>query len=212
MHKLKALAAGTAVATSIIGGAGMASADTAHQGDTLSEMYPSTWRYVCVANVAEGRIPDCNTLITGQQIRGNISAAERHNIDVWFSHVQPQRQFVAQSSTSNRVIKRHSTRWRRRTYQAPQVHHRARQAAPVYSGGGGGGCVPDYIVRRESGGNYKAENPTSTASGKYQFLDSTWNGYGGYSHAADAPPAVQDAKACQVWDGGRGSSNWALTR
>jgi murein DD-endopeptidase MepM/ murein hydrolase activator NlpD len=47
----------------------------------------------------------------------------------------------------------------------------------------------------ESGGDYHAKASGSTASGAYQFLDSTWAGYGGYARAADAPPAVQDAKA-----------------
>jgi hypothetical protein len=49
----------------------------------------------------------------------------------------------------------------------------------------------------ESGGNYQAKAARSSASGAYQFLDSTWNGYGGYTHAADAPPAIQDAKAAE---------------
>jgi hypothetical protein len=47
----------------------------------------------------------------------------------------------------------------------------------------------------ESGGDYTAAASSSTASGAYQFLDSTWAGYGGYRRAIDAPPAVQDAKA-----------------
>ncbi len=47
----------------------------------------------------------------------------------------------------------------------------------------------------ESGGDYTARARGSTASGAYQFLDSTWDGYGGYRRAGNAPPAVQDAKA-----------------
>ena len=206
MQKLKKLAAATAVATSIIGGgASMASADTANAGDTLSDLYPDSWRYVCVVNVAEGRIPDCDTLVTGQELRSQVSAEERHNIDVWFANVprQPVAAAPAQSSSSGGSSSSGSSS------AAPAAAQPAQQ--PVYSGGGGG-CVPDYIVQRESGGDYTAENPTSTASGKYQFLDGTWNGYGGYQHASDAPPAVQDAKACEVWDNGNGSSHWALTR
>jgi murein DD-endopeptidase MepM/ murein hydrolase activator NlpD len=49
----------------------------------------------------------------------------------------------------------------------------------------------------ESGADYRAQSRGSSASGAYQFLDTTWNGYGGYTHAKDAPPAVQDAKAAE---------------
>lgn len=53
------------------------------------------------------------------------------------------------------------------------------------------------IRKLESGGNYRAQAAGSTASGAYQFLDSSWAGYGGYTHAKDAPPEVQDAKAAE---------------
>ena len=197
MQKLKTFAAATAVATSIIGGgASTAGADTVKSGDKLTTLYPDSWGYVCIVNVAEGRIPDCNTLVTGQEIRGQVSAEERHNLDVWFANIPSQPVVVAASEPATS------------SYQAPSQPEPA--PAPDYGSGGGGGCVPDYIVQRESGGDYTAENPTSTASGKYQFLDGTWNGYGGYQHASDAPPAVQDAKACEVWDNGNGASHWAL--
>lgn len=70
-------------------------------------------------------------------------------------------------------------------------------------------AIPDYICRRESNMTTNAKNPHSTASGKYQFLDSTWNGYGGYAHASDAPEAVQDQKAAELWNNGRGCSHWS---
>jgi hypothetical protein len=63
------------------------------------------------------------------------------------------------------------------------------------SGACGGDLPPCWIMMRESRGQIRAKNPSSSASGKWQILDSTWNGYGGYAHASDAPESVQDAKA-----------------
>lgn len=75
---------------------------------------------------------------------------------------------------------------------------------PVFSGTSGtGGCASGggsldgtsaENIARESGGNYCAYNP-SGACGAYQIMPTTWNGYGGYASACDAPPAVQDEKA-----------------
>jgi murein DD-endopeptidase MepM/ murein hydrolase activator NlpD len=54
------------------------------------------------------------------------------------------------------------------------------------------------IRHMETGGDYTVAVTTSTASGAYGFLDSSWGGYGGYARAKDAPPPVQDAKAAEL--------------
>lgn len=99
--------------------------------------------------------------------------------------------------------------------QRKQLEAQARSAQEWQSAVGGAGAgvgagfgpIGDGVVdierimatirNRESGGDYRAKNPHSTASGAYQFIDSTWGGYGGYARAMDAPQAIQDAKARQ---------------
>lgn len=67
------------------------------------------------------------------------------------------------------------------------------------------------IVRRESGFSPTAKNPRSSASGLYQFINSTWRTCGtGYPTAMSAPVSVQVGCAKRIWNNGRGASHWAL--
>lgn len=98
---------------------------------------------------------------------------------------------------------------------ADALQAQAAAAAARRSGGGGGrgSCdravnygadngsysVPSEIVMRESGGNYGSCNEGSGACGAYQVIPSTWDGYGGYGSACDAPPSVQDQWAAEAY-------------
>lgn len=60
--------------------------------------------------------------------------------------------------------------------------------------------LQELVQNFESGGNYAAVSPTSTASGAYQFTNPTWQQYAGqlgidltrYPTASSAPASVQD--------------------
>lgn len=73
----------------------------------------------------------------------------------------------------------------------------------------GGDLPPCWVLERESHGNPTARNPRSSASGLWQFLDSTWANYGGYPRAYLAPPSVQNEKARLTWAGGAGCRHWS---
>lgn len=71
------------------------------------------------------------------------------------------------------------------------------------SGSPRGPLVWDQINRQGRGGR-----PLSSASGAFQILDGTWDGYGGYQRALHAPPSVQVAKANQLLASRMGARHW----
>jgi septal ring factor EnvC (AmiA/AmiB activator) len=76
------------------------------------------------------------------------------------------------------------------------------QAAEALGDGaylGGPYSIPTYIVMCESGGNYRAVNPSSGAGGAYQILPSTWRAYGGHGLPQNASKAEQDRIAAIIW-------------
>lgn len=64
---------------------------------------------------------------------------------------------------------------------------------------GGPYAIPTYIVICESGGNYRALNPSSGAGGAYQILPSTWRAYGGSGLPHQASKTEQDRIAAIIW-------------
>jgi hypothetical protein len=63
----------------------------------------------------------------------------------------------------------------------------------------------------ESHDNYRAQNRHSSASGAWQIIDGTWNGYRGYTRAVHAPRRIQDAKALALY-ADRGTQPWNASR
>jgi hypothetical protein len=86
----------------------------------------------------------------------------------------------------------HLPQFANRRYIAAAVEPRATQQGQEFDNYAK--LLTRIIKQKESTDNYQAVNPKSSASGAYQYTDSTWNGYGGYTKAALAPPAIQDKK------------------
>ncbi len=91
---------------------------------------------------------------------------------------------------------------------------RNRAPAPDYSGAvptdgehsGTLACIRAH--ESDSAGGYSAVNSSSGAGGAYQALPSTWDGYGGYARAQDAPPELQDQWAREAINAS-GTRPWA---
>jgi muramidase (phage lysozyme) len=83
-------------------------------------------------------------------------------------------------------------------------------ARAASSSSGGGWAIPAYVVQCESGGQNLPPN-SAGASGYYQIIASTWQGYGGGRYAPQAYQATaqqQGMIASRIWDGGAGAQQW----
>ncbi|MGE6358606.1 transglycosylase family protein [Staphylococcus capitis] len=100
------------------------------------------------------------------------------------------------------------------SYSAPTNNTASSQASSNQASSGSSVNLNSHlkqIAQRESGGDIHAINPSTGASGKFQFLQSTWDSvapeqYKGQS-PANAPESVQDAAAVKLYNTA-GASQW----
>lgn len=132
-----------------------------------------------------------------------VDAARFYELTAYFAAVQADADAQAAQAAANA---RAAHAAQSRTYQAP--------AATAHSGGGApSNSFLSCVRQRESGGSYTAQNPSSSASGAYQYLDSSWQALGyaakyGVPKASMATPAQQDAAAADTY-ARMGRSPWA---
>lgn len=92
-----------------------------------------------------------------------------------------------------------------------QTDHRSEPAARTHASPSLPGLAA-AIRWCESRDNYTAQNKQTTASGAYQFLDTTWQHLTGLpGHARDYPPAVQDHAFLDMY-AAAGTRPWASSR
>jgi hypothetical protein len=127
--------------------------------------------------------------------RSNIRQEARHDWKVEQARIA--RVKAAREARHDRIVALKADRREKRTINS----------ASTVSLSGIAACIAKY----ESGGNPRAQNPSSSASGLYQFVDGTWNNYGGYSRAMYAPVSVQTEKFYQVWNNGAGAGQWVVS-
>jgi septal ring factor EnvC (AmiA/AmiB activator) len=158
------------------------------------------------AAVAQRRV------LTKLAVRRRVAAEavrRRHDaLTAMTAGLRARRAALAQARAARTEALRGSRRSRRRAEHALTRLLAQRSRAIGQGGPGGPWAIPWVIVQCESGGQNLPPN-WATASGYYQFIDATWARLGGSTpHAYQASKPEQDRLAAQLWDGGRGASNW----
>ncbi|MCU5746561.1 transglycosylase family protein [Staphylococcus sp. SQ8-PEA] len=149
----------------------------------------------------------------GESTQQNNTKQESANVNTQqASAQQPQQQQAPQTAQTQQPKQEATTsavQPQKQTTQVSSNQGSTQEASSNYSGGTNSHL--QAIKQRESGGDYKAQNPTTSASGAYQIMDETWNAYAPSAYkgmsAKDAPKNVQDHVAQTIYDQA-GASQW----
>jgi hypothetical protein len=172
-----------------------ARAHTVEPGDTLSGLAGADWGYVCVVNVAAGRIGGCDLIHPGNRLDLEVTAAERAAIDRWFAAIGPP---APPAPEPVELVDPKPV-----TSSAP-----APAPAPAPRAGG---SVWDAIAACESGGNW-ATNTGNGYFGGLQFTQGTWESSGGLAYAprADLASAAEQIAVAEVTLASQGWGAWPV--
>jgi hypothetical protein len=130
-----------------------------------------------------------------------IAEAEKRAQEKKAREIAEANRKAALEAAAEKARKQRQENYKPRVYKPKVTQPVQNHVAP----GGIAACIRKY----ESGGNYTAQNPSSTASGAYQFLDTTWQAVTGLpGRAMNYSPAQQDAAFWKLWNNGRGASQW----
>jgi hypothetical protein len=158
------------------------------KGDTLSSIakrFDTNWQALWWVN--RDKVPNPNLILAGTNLR----------LSKW--HPDPPKWL---EQAANRAA----------GYQrAREVVTTVAYVQPIPTGtyNAAPGSFQQCVIQRESGGNPDAQNPYSTASGLYGFLDSTWTGVTGLpGPARDYSVAVQNAAFAKAY-AESGTADWA---
>jgi hypothetical protein len=171
---------------------------------------PSAQQMAAWSQEAAAELQALNLAVWYHQAEIN-TAVERWNAVVTFNAaVEAQAQAAAQAAAA-RAAAAARVRPAPARVSTPVRSGSVRTAPVAGTGRCGGNLPPCGVMTCESGGSLTAVNGTNPArpAGKWQIIGPTWNGYGGYATADQAPEAVQDAKAEQLYAGGAGRSQWS---
>jgi hypothetical protein len=189
------------VAASVIGIPSMAGAQdngdgtyTVERGNTLFELNPLRWDYVCIQNVAQGVIPDCDTLQVGDRLDRRVSVSEQRAIDVWFDSLPEPVTIVVPEPEPQAVPTAPEPA------PAPEpVPHEEPAPATTHGLGAPHNSTWDALALCESGGDW-AINTGNGYSGGLQFHPDTWASHGGQGQAHEASREEQIQVAERVLD------------